>query len=62
MISKLNELIKKASEESKLKDPGIPKKDGSGEGERKNKGRGGCDLPQQQKQGRGYNRNVRKVK
>lgn len=33
---------------------GIPKRDGSGEGSRKNKGRGGCATPQ--KTGKGSNR------
>jgi hypothetical protein len=33
---------------------GIPKKDGSGKGQRANKGRGGCKTTQ--KTGKGYNK------
>ena len=35
---------------------GVPKRDGSGKGVRKNKGRGGCAPSKQPKSGKGSNR------
>lgn len=38
-----------------MTEKGVPKQDGSGGGERANKGRGGCPPEQQQQQGKGQN-------
>ncbi|MBW2992851.1 hypothetical protein KY345_06570 [Candidatus Woesearchaeota archaeon] len=45
--------IDKYSLEEKAEEAGIPKRDGSGKGERDNKGRGGCPPEEQEEYGKG---------
>jgi len=44
-----------------MKERGIPKRDGSGQGMRKNKGRGGCRKVKQDRRGDGRGRRNRRT-